>query len=937
MNNKLRIPRSILIIVFSYVIALFITVAGCSVTPSDQEALALAQASYDSGDYPKAIILLKQLLQSNAKNFQARKLLAKCYLEERDGVSAEKEISRVSNALPATGDVQSILMASWELQGKHKKIIETYEQGGFNEVDPKIALGIVSFSYLFEKKVEKGIELANELLEIDRNSVIALRTLSYAASVKDDNAEAVEYLQQALQIDKEDYKTWRDLGAMHAKLEDHYEAIELYETALAKIEQDDPEKDQFQIKVNLIHLMFHLKRLDESVVYINDLESRYRNNPFVIYLSGLYSYLKQDYDTAITKLTQVHTVLPNHLPTMLLLGALQFAENNLEQANVLLTRYVNQVPTHLVARKLLGEIKLRLDRPNEALALLESSYADSNDQQIMTMIGLAASQSGEYSRGIDFLKKAAEANPGDTHIREELAQLYISHGAVDEAITELEERWVGQSSKRDTLLILSYIKKGDFISARKLSDQLLERDGGRTEDIHLRALIELNSGNRNSARRYFVDAVNKNSEFIPGQLALARMDFEDGRLIAGSDRLNLVLATEPQNVNAMMLLAQISERSGKQKEALFWLEKAVETGHNPWLPRVILARYYLRRKEPEKAAIYLDDENLRESRNPVIRSMLAMLNKQGGRIDEAEATIRKLLQENPQNEAAYLQLADLQASRGDLNAARETLQNLDREIPTSVKGKLLGYKLEMGAGNHQQGERIVKRLLEEDKTRLLGVVLQADYYEAMGDREKAIKGLKAHATSQAPFGIVQKLSDLYIKNNDYNSAIKLLSTWKKANSENQQVELALAITYQSAGKLDAAQKLYGDLLEKNPRNIVALNNSALLNFAQAPKKALEQAKQAYDISGNSSVAVVDTYAWLTHRSGDTATALKLLDPILETASDPSILYHYAVMLAKSGKEKDAEKVLLTIIEEGQQFPESDQARQLLSEISKIKG
>ncbi|MFI0378031.1 MAG: hypothetical protein ACH253_17860, partial [Candidatus Thiodiazotropha sp.] len=103
-------------------------------------------------------------------------------------------------------------------------------------------------------------------------------------------------------------------------------------------------------------------------------------------------------------------------------------------------------------------------------------------------------------------------------------------------------------------------------------------------------------------------------------------------LMAGSDRLNLVLAREPGNVNAMMLLAQISERSGSQKEALAWLEKAVETGKDSWLPRVILARYYLRRKQPDKAAVYLDDKQLRQSNNPAIISLLAMIDQQTGTI-----------------------------------------------------------------------------------------------------------------------------------------------------------------------------------------------------------------------------------------------------------------------------------------------------------------
>ncbi|PVV08926.1 MAG: hypothetical protein B6D82_14770, partial [gamma proteobacterium symbiont of Ctena orbiculata] len=167
-------------------LALQLILAACSVGTNDQQALAAAQASYDSGNYSKAVIELKQILQINSKNIDARKLLARCYLKKGDGASAEKEISKVSGSQQPTADIQSILMNSWELQGKHQAIVKTYEEGGFNEVDTALVLGVVSYSYLLEKEVEKGVELARKLLEQESNSVTALRTLAKAASVKND-------------------------------------------------------------------------------------------------------------------------------------------------------------------------------------------------------------------------------------------------------------------------------------------------------------------------------------------------------------------------------------------------------------------------------------------------------------------------------------------------------------------------------------------------------------------------------------------------------------------------------------------------------------------------------------------------------------------------------------------------------------------------------
>ncbi|MES9849967.1 MAG: tetratricopeptide repeat protein, partial [Candidatus Thiodiazotropha sp.] len=339
------------------VIVLQLMLSACTVGKDDSEALASAKTSYQSGLYSKAIIELKQILQNNSANTDARQLLARSYLKKGDGISAEKEIKTVLGDKSPTADVQLILMSSWELQGKHKEIVEAYEKGRFDSIEAMRVWGVVSHSYLSVEDVEKGTVLAEKMLEKDTESVTALRSLAKAASMRNDDTEALEYLQRALEIDNKDYKVWRDLGSLHVKLEDHSKAVELLKGALSLIDEDDPKQDAYIIKVNLTHLLFHLKRLDESGVYIRELEAQYKKNPYVAYLSGLYDYLKQDYESAVTKLSQAHSVMPNHLPTTLLLGALHFSENNLEQANILLTRYVNQVPTHLQARKLLGEIK----------------------------------------------------------------------------------------------------------------------------------------------------------------------------------------------------------------------------------------------------------------------------------------------------------------------------------------------------------------------------------------------------------------------------------------------------------------------------------------------------------------------------------------------------------------------------------------------------
>ncbi|MCU7932492.1 MAG: PEP-CTERM system TPR-repeat protein PrsT [Candidatus Thiodiazotropha sp. (ex Codakia rugifera)] len=932
-TTKLQISSTLI-----YILVLLLSLSACSLGSTDAEMLEAAKASLSNGEYSKAIIELKTILQDNAGNNDARQLLADSYIKIGDGSSAEKEINQISMSTALTSELQQLLLASWDMQGKHRAIIEEYEKGKFKDVERNYVWGVVSSSFVSEQMIENGEALARKLLALDPKSVRALRVLAKASSLKDNEDLALDFLNKALAIDAANYNVWYDIGLVNAKQQNHLKAIDALKKAISLLPESEPARQKFVIKVALVQVLLHMGNLDEGGHYLKQLKAKHNKNHYISYLSGLHKYLLKQYDAAIGELSEVHTNLPGHLPTMLLLGALHYSDNNLEQANLLLTRYVYQVPTHLQARKLLGEIKLRLDKPKEALSLLQSTHDQNRDAEILTMIGLAASQSGNYSQGVEYLRRAAESNPEDTRIREELAQLYLSHGAIDEAINELEKDGSGSSDRGNNLLALSYIRKQDYKSARRISDQVLSNENGRVaNNYYLRAMIELATGNRSNARKYLSDALTVNAEYIPALLAFARIDLEDGRLIAADERLNLVLTRDPQNVNAMLLLAQISERSGNKEEALLWMERSIKSNQNTLLPRAIMARHYLRKKQPKKAATYLDDKAFRDSDNALILLLVAVINQQNGNHKEAESAFNKIIRLNPRNEGAYLQLAKLQSEAGNLVAAKSTLIELDNHVPMSSKGMVLRYKIEMKEGHYKAANNIANQLLANDKTRFTGISLLANYNDLVGDHQTAIKLLKQNINNRTPFFLVQQLSSLYNKHSESNRANKLLVEWIRDHQDDLQAKMTLAINYQSQSRMSEAIKLYEDVLSENPDNVVALNNAALLNFENNPEKALGQAKKAYKSGGNTSLAVTDTYAWLIHRSGDTDTAIELLKPILGKTKDSSIHYHYAVMLSEVDRESEARDVLLGIISTNQDFPESEQARQLLSEISTGNG
>ncbi|MEW8377270.1 MAG: XrtA/PEP-CTERM system TPR-repeat protein PrsT, partial [Candidatus Thiodiazotropha taylori] len=913
-----------------------ILLVGCSGGVSEEERYQNALTSYSNQEFSKAIIELKNLLQANGKHQAGRILLAKSYLQLGDGIAAEKEINSVNETQKADPEVQQIVLDAWRLQGKYKQIVERYEADDFSVLEQRPLIQTVADAYIHLRQPEKADNLAETLLKTDAGNAHALVVRAKAASMRDRDEQAIEFLNKAIALDGENPQAWRALGGIQSKSQQFDQAIESLKRAVSLRRPDDSKQEQFLTQTSLVQMLILKSRFSESKQYLGELKREFSSHPIVVYLSGLHNYIDKKYELAKTELTDAHNALPNHLPTILLLGATHFADNNLEQANVLLSRYVNQVPTHLQARKLLGEIKLRLNKPQEALSVLKSSSDQQKDHQLLSMIGAAASQSGDFLQGVEYLKKAVKSNPENTQIRQELAKLYLNQGAVDDAIAELEQMDSTSGKSTTNLLILSYLKKQDLAAARNKSDQVFaDNQNLSATDYYLRAVIELQSGNRHEARENLRNAVEVNRAYVPALVALGRMDLEDGRLSEGGDRLDLVLATDPENTHALLLLAQISERSGQQREALKWIDRAATSSRNPTLPIIIASRYYLRTKQPEKAARYLQNKALLETENPTLLSLIAEMNQQSGDYQQAGATIERMIRLNPQNQEAYLQLADLQRKQGDYGAAMSTLDGLK---PLPQKGMLLKYKLALESAKYDVAEAVAKQLSADSKSKYLGVVLSAGVLQAKGRPQSAISLLKKNLTPEAPFYLYRKLADMYVMSGNLNAATEVLQ--RKIDSQpggDKQAKLALAMILQTNEKPQEAIKLYDELLSDEPDNVIALNNAALLVYEKNPQKGLDFARRAYDRVGDSSLAVIDTYAWLTFREGDSKSALKLLEPIMHRASDPSIRYHYAAVLKAEGRNKEAQEILQAILDNNQQFEESSEAKQLLSELSSANG
>src|SRR5262249_49519255 len=70
------------------------------------------------------------------------------------------------------------------------------------------------------------------------------------------------------------------------------------------------------------------------------------------------------------------------------------------------------------------------------------------------------------------------------------------------------------------------------------------------------------NGDKDAARKAFESAKANDAKYTPADLSLADLDVREGRNAAAIERLNAVLAVNPRNVGALLLLAGAQEGAG---------------------------------------------------------------------------------------------------------------------------------------------------------------------------------------------------------------------------------------------------------------------------------------------------------------------------------------------------------------------------------------
>lgn len=889
-----------------------------------------ARTYLTKGEVRAAVIELKSALQQQPDNRTARSLLADTYLKAGMGAAAEKELRRLRKLGGTPAQVDLRLARALVMQRNYKAAAAAVADPGRLPQDQRAQ------AYYLRGEAELGLgERAaaaarfRKAIAIDPKLVAPRLGLVRVGLSGGDDALVAKQLDAVLRIEPENREAWvlRGESDLNAGRKD------AARSDFGRVLKRDP--DYAPALLGMARLSLATGRPKEAEAYAEKARKAAPGSLVARYLLALAYYNQREFAKANPILLTVLNDAPNHLPTILLLGATNYALGSYEQAAMYLERYLAARPDDAAAHKLLAAVRLKLHEPKRALQLLQPMAAGTKDRALLALLGEAAFGAGRYADATSYFKQAVAGSPKDARLRTQLALGYLATGKTEAGIRELEENLKLGSDVNGTagLLVRTYLAQNRRDKAFGVAKDLVRKEPKSPAAWNMLGALNLIFGRDAEARKDFERAVSLDPKYALGVLNLGRLDLRAKRTEQARARFEQTLRIDPANMSAMIALAALRYQAGDLAGADRWLHKARAADPAALRPRLLLVELRLARGDAPGAMDLARETLAAHPDNPVVLSVAAGAFEAGGDTTSALQALRHLTEVAPRSAAAWYRRGALQQRAGESASAAKSLREALKLQPDFdlARGTLALLLARQG-----QPKAAMALALEAQKRHpdaAFGYELVGDLDVRAGRFGPAAAAYRT-AYSKAPQGglaakwyAVARRSGVPEK-----AVLARLRAWTKARPGDAGLALVRAGALTDYGRREAAVRVYRAILAHDPKNLVALNNLAWLYDEAGDAKAIEYARRAHTLAPDQ-VAPMDTLGWALVRQGHPKEGLALLSRAVEKApKNAEIRYHRAVALVKTGDPAAARSDLQLLLKSKVAFPSRAAAEKLLAEI-----
>ncbi|MCP4163159.1 MAG: PEP-CTERM system TPR-repeat protein PrsT [Deltaproteobacteria bacterium] len=899
-------------IFLSYIVLLSIFLTSCSSQLTTDEYIQSGQALLKKGEWNGAIIEFKNAVKKSPKNAQARALLGEAYLKTFNSKAAVKELKRAVKLDKDEGSFLVLLAKAYEQTNDIEKILSSITVKKSHAQAIKVIIYALRAKALMRSnkinEAKKELELAKSL---DENSTDVRLAWAFYEQLNNNTDAQKTWLKPLLEREGGVADAWSQMAEIEQK-ENNLDAAEKAYTraiSLRKVIHLD------YIKRALVRIA--QKDFTAAIEDINTLKNAGADWPMVGHAEGVIAYQKADYNNAKEHFENVLSRYPNYIASKLMLGLTQFKREKFQISATYLEQFLSVSSGTFQANFIYAASLLKLGKVTNAIPVLVKLNKSSPDNfQVLSLLGNAYVMVGSYEKGVSLLNKAVALNPESAEIRLQLGTALLRKSATSlegqqhltKAI-ELQPDFI----QADLALFMSHMKNKHFIKARKVAQELKEKQKDNPLGVNLEALSYLSDDKKTTAVSLYKDTIKMFPDDSTAYLNLARVYLTDN-LVEKAKLLYLkVLEKHPENLKALNQMALIETNNKNPAAVIEWLIKAVERNPDSSSARFSLASQYIAQNEANLALQQLKEVKKEDKDKPGFILLMATVKLELEENQHATRILKTLLSRMPDLMPAHLLLARAYLKENRNDKLRIELDKILRLKPDHLAAQLMFVRLELHEKNIQAFKRRVALMVKAYPENSEVQYFKAKIQSSEKDYQGAIKTLSNLMLKTAAPEIVIDLANNQWVVGDKESAISGLETWLESNPSDKTVLMLLAQYYTAENRSKDVINTYQTLEKLLPDNSMVLNNLAWFMRETNIEQAIVYAERALEVSPDSA-PIKDTFAMLLLINGQNENALKYSEDAVNSAPDSNeILFNYIKVLKANGQHPKARGILTDLL------------------------
>ncbi|MCG7899175.1 MAG: tetratricopeptide repeat protein, partial [Candidatus Thiodiazotropha weberae] len=738
-----------------------------------------------------------------------------------------------------------------------------------------------------------------------------------------------------LQIDPKDADGYYMFGLLEEKEENWRKAFSLFFRAV----ELNPEHQDAQVHLGTIYVLAGetIKALEAAEVVLRITP----NHSEALVLRGFALAKSGENDAAIEDVLSAISSDPGNVEAASLLSALYADRGELDRAIK-------------IAKDSLEEHKDRV----ASYLLLARLYAKANDEDSV----------------IQVLTDLIQSNPNELQHRLHLVSYFkekgnseLAEGVLRQAVTDLPD------SSEAKLALVSYLKSNKNSAAAEslLSDYVAQNPKNNTFKLEL-AKHHIGLNRKDEAIKVLSDVINQAvlaEDGLTARTLKASILVKEGSIKQAGQLVEEVLEEDPKYKDALLVRAGIALVSDDPDRGIADLRTLLREDPGHVKAHRLKARSHLKKGEIELARQSLENAVKAQPQETATNFELVQLLIQIGEFDDAKVVLQKMRRFAPKEISVLRGLGIVylkQKNWGELQKIADTLQS---EYEAEPLGYYYQGLVEESNGRLEQSVESLTRSLELKPGAIDVLVALAKSYFGLKQVDEALNQVnQAVNTDPKHYLAYNLLGEIHLSQNrlveadeaferslsinekwpvPYRNLVKVrLMEGKQAdaiamlrrgfqNSQDPALGIELANTQDKLGQVDESKRIYQQILDKYPENMLAANNLAMILLRGEPDQVKQDQalKLVEGFSTSENPIVLDTLGWTHYKRGEMDKAISVLRRALRKNSKiPEIDYHLALAYEQIGDMDAAKTHLDAALASGKPFEGITEAKSLQARL-----